>query len=163
MRSISPVTPWAPFTVAALLVISVSNPVGAQSKAPDDTAAVRSAAERFIFVFENLDWDAFQAAWASEPTVFFPFDDTPGRVTGRRAVESRWRRFFDEVRARGSGPPYLQIRPRDLRVTPYGEAALVTFNLGGPPGPMGRRTLVFVKEEGEWKLAHLHASTAGRP
>ncbi len=100
---------------------------------------------------------------ASEPTFFFPFDDTPERVTGRAAVDARFRRFFDQVRARGSGPPYLNLKPRELRVERYGDAGLVTFELGGPGGRMGRRTLLFVRENGAWRLSHLHAAVAGEP
>jgi SnoaL-like protein len=134
-------------------------------KAPDDRAQIEKAAKHFLQVFDNFQWEPFCASWASEPTVFFPFDDTPERVSGGTEVEARFRRFFDEVRARKSGPPYLHINPRELRVQQYGDAGLVTFMLdqprvlGGPP--VARRTLLFVREKDAWKLAHLHASAAG--
>lgn len=145
--------------VLIALAAGYAGAVAAQSRSADETRAVRRAAEHFLRVFENLDWERFRATWASEPTVFFPFGDTPERVTGRRAVEARWQRFFDETRAQTQGPPYLRLDPRDLRVDQYGDAALVTFTLGGAGvGSVGRRTLLFVKENGEWKLAHLHAS-----
>jgi ketosteroid isomerase-like protein len=140
-----------------------------RSLEPDDLAQIRAAAEWFLRVFDNLDWESFRASWSSEPTVFFPFDDTPERVTGQAAVEARFRRFFDEVRARTSGPPYLHIKPRELRVEHYGDAGLVTFMLGQPPvlgeppGRVVRRTLLFIRENETWKLAHLHASAAGQP
>jgi len=153
---------WARVSVVALLgtvVLGHGGAVAAQSRASDETAAVRRAAEHFLRVFEDLDWERFRATWASEPTVFFPFGDTPERITGRAAVEARWRRFFDDTRAQTPGPPYLRLEPRDLRVDQYGVAALVTFTLGGASvGSVGRRSLLFVKENGEWKLAHLHAS-----
>jgi len=101
--------------------------------------------------------------------VFFPFADTPDRVIGQVAVETRWRRFFDEVRAHRAGPPYLHLKPRDLRAERYGDVGLVTFMLdglsaaGGRQLPMQRRTLVFVREAETWKLAHLHASSAAQP
>ena len=41
-----------------------------------------------------------------------------------------------------------------------GDAGLVTFTLGRRPGDVGRRSLLFVWESGQWKLAHMHASTA---
>jgi hypothetical protein len=134
-----------------------------RSLGPDDLAQIRAAAEWFLRVFDNLDWESFRTCWSSEPTVFFPFEDTPERVTGQVAVETRFRRFFDEVRARTSGPPYLHIKPRELRVEHYGDSGLVTFMLGQPPGRLGRRTLLFVREHETWKLAHLHASAAGQP
>jgi hypothetical protein len=134
-----------------------------QFKPPDDVAVIRAAADHFLRVFDDLDWELFRTSWASEPSVFFPSDDAPERVSGRAAVEARFRRFFDEVRAGTPGPPYLHLKPRELRVEPYGDAALVTFMLGEPPGRVPRRTLLFVREDRTWKLAHLHGSAAGPP
>ena len=51
-----------------------------QAKAPEDLAGVRTAAERFLRALDDLDWEPFRTSWASEPTVFFPFGDTPDRV-----------------------------------------------------------------------------------
>jgi ketosteroid isomerase-like protein len=122
--------------------------------------------ERFLRVFADFDSEPFRASWSSEPIVFFPFDDTPETVTGAAAVASRFERFFQEVRARAPGPPYLHIKQRELIVEGFGDVGLVTFVLDQPPQlggpPIARRTLLFVKENGVWKLAHLHASAAGR-
>jgi len=90
-------------------------------------------------------------------------------VTGRTAVEARWRRFFEETRARRPGPPYLHLKPRDLRLERLGDVGLVTFMLDGLSTadgrqlPLQRRTLLFVWERETWKLAHLHASAASQP
>lgn len=63
-----------------------------------------------------------------------------------------------------TGPPYLDLKPRDIRVERYGDVGLVTFTLaltvGGRQLPLQRRTLVFVREHDAWKVAHLHASAA---
>src|SRR5215831_9195104 len=117
------------FSVAFALV---QTPVTtAQSTPPGELAGIRAAAERFLRALDDLDWAAFRVSWASEPTVFFPFADTPDRVNGQVAVETRWRRFFDEARARRAGPPYLHLKPRDLRAERYGDVGLVTFMLDG--------------------------------
>jgi hypothetical protein len=57
----------------------------AQSTPPGELAGIRAAAEQFLRALDNLDWEAFWASWASEPTVFFPFADTPDRVNGQVA------------------------------------------------------------------------------
>ena len=141
--------------------------IASQSKTSADLAGVHAAAERFLRVFDDLDWESFRASWASEPTVFFPFPDTPDRVAGQVAVEARWRRFFEEARKRGPGPPYLHLKPLELRVERYGDVGLVTFMLeltvGGRQLPLQRRTLLFVREQDAWKLAHMHASRASQP
>jgi len=136
-------------------------------KASDELVEIRAAAARFLRVLDDLDWEPFRASWASEPTVFFPFGDTPDRVTGQAAVEARWRRFFDEARARRPGPPYLNLKPLDIRTERYGDVGLVTFTLeltvGGLQLPLQRRTLLFIREQDVWKLAHMHASGASQP
>src|SRR5262245_19785764 len=138
-----------------------------ESKASDDVVGIREAAERFLRALDNLDWEPFRASWALEPTVFFPFGDTPERVSGRVAVEERWRRFFEEARARRPGPPYLNLKPRDVRTERYGDVGVVTFTLeltvGARPLPLQRRTLLFVREHDAWRLAHMHASGASQP
>lgn len=103
------------------------------------------------------------------PPSFFPFGDTPARVAGQVAVEARWRRFFEEVRARRPGSPYLHLKPLDLRVDRYRDVGLVTFVLDRPSSvdgrqlPLQRRTLLFVRQHDAWKLAHMHASGASQP
>ena len=159
--------------VVALLAVFAASALGqtsvttSQSKASDDVVGIREAAERFLRVFDDLDWEPFRASWASEPTVFFPFGDTPERVTGQVAVEARWRRFFEEARTRRPGPPYLNLKPRDVRTERYGDVGLVTFTLeltvGGRQLPLQQRTLVFIREHDAWKLAHMHASRASQP
>jgi putative oxidoreductase len=151
-------------TVPALAQTSATD---SQSKAREDLAGIQAAAERFVRALDNLDWEAFRASWTSEPTVFLPFADTPDRVTGQVAVEARWRRFFEEARARRPGPPYLNLKPLDMRTERYGDVGLVTFTLQltteGRKLPLQRRTLVFVRQHDAWKLAHLHASGATQP
>jgi len=153
--------------VLAAPALAQTSVTASQSKASDDVVGIRDAAERLLRALDNLDWESFRASWASEPTVFFPFGDTPERVTGRVAVEERWRRFFEEARARRPGPPYLNLKPRDLRTERYGDVGLVTFTLeltvGGRQLPLQRRTLLFVWEHDVWRLAHMHASGASQP
>ena len=119
----------------------------------EDASEIRAAAENF---FDDLDWERFAACWSSDPTVFVPGDDA--RLNGRAAVLTRFRRMFDQIPLRSSGPPYLHLKPRHLRIDRYGDAGLVTFTLGDPPGPIPLRSLLFVRESGAWKLAHAHAT-----
>lgn len=132
-----------------------ASPDAAQSAGKQ--AALVAAAEHFLRVFDNLEFEPFEAAWSSSRSVFFPFRDTPERVEGA-AVGERFRSFFAEVRSTRPGPPFLHLQPRELRVEVVGDAGLVTFMLGRAPGDVSRRTLLFVRERGAWKLRHMHAS-----
>ena len=158
-------------TVIVLLPVAappaLAQTIASQSRVSEDVKGIQAAAERFLRALDDLDWDPFRASWASNPTVFFPFGDTPERVTGQAAVEARWRRFFEEARARRPGPPYLNLKPLDIRTERYRDVGLVTFTLeltvGGRQLPLQRRTLLFVREHDAWKLAHMHASGASQP
>ena len=153
--------------VAAASALTQMSVTASQATVSEDLAGIRSAAERFLRALDDLDWEPFRASWASTPTAFFPFGDTPERLTGQVAVEGRWRRFFEEGRARTPGPPYLNLKPLDIRTERYGDVGLVTFTLeltvGGRQLPLQRRTLLFVREHDAWKLAHMHASGASQP
>ncbi len=159
--------------VAALLAVATAPAlvqtaaIASQSKAREDLAGIQAAAERFLRALDDLDWEPFRATWASEPTVFLPFGDTPDRVTGQVAVEARWRRFFEETRSRQPGPPYLNLIPLDIRTERHGDVGLVTsaleLTVAGRQLPLQRRTLLFVREHDAWKLTHMHASGASQP
>lgn len=127
-----------------------------------DSLAVQRAAEAFLVAFNNLEWESFRRSFSDDATAFFPFSQVPRLANGRAEVEAVFKLFFDEVRKRKPGPPYQNIEPKDLKVQVLGDAAIVTFHLGGDD-PVGRRTLVFQKQKGEWLIAHLHASTIAKP
>ncbi len=122
-----------------------------------DTSAVRAAVEEFLTAFDDLDWERFRRCFTSDATVFFPWDLHPRRADGTMEVEAEFKRFFDEVRARAAGPPYLNLVPLDLTIQVWQDVALVTFHLDRPP-TMGRRTLVFQRQGQHWRIVHLHAS-----
>ena len=54
-------------------------------------------------------------------------------------------------------PNPLSIDPQDLDIRVLGEAALATFHLADESG-LGRRSVVFRRQGGEWKILHVHAS-----
>ena len=146
--------------LAALLMACVGcSTIGSSARDRTDQASedVRAATDRFLVAFGNLDWEAFRATWSSSPTAFFPFSDIPARASGRAEVERQFQALFDEARASMPGPPYFKFQPEQLQVQSFGDSALVTFMVK-KEGRLSRRTLFFVREGGEWKLAHLHAS-----
>ena len=94
MRSIEWLQAFSYVAVVTLLAVSAASAlaqpsvIASQSKAADDVGGIREAADRFLRALDDLDWEPFRASWASDPTVFFPFGDTPDRVTGQLPVEA---------------------------------------------------------------------------
>lgn len=146
--------------IAMLMLCSGCATLAPPSPAPVSAQAaseVRVAADKFLVAFDNLEWEPFKAAWAASPSVFFPFPDTPRRIDGKAEVERVFAAFFKDVRATTPGPPYLHLDPQELQVQVFGDSALVTFMLIREHR-ISRRSLLFARESGEWKLVHLHAS-----
>jgi hypothetical protein len=75
-------------------------------------------------------------------------------------VREGWQAVFDFLRTARPGPPYLDLRPLDLRMQFVGAGvAVVAFHLDlGQELGIGRRTLVLGEEGKSWKVVHLHAS-----
>jgi ketosteroid isomerase-like protein len=130
----------------------------AQSSARD-SADVHATITKFLRAFENLDWEAFRGSFADDVTVFFPDPEPPQRFIGRPAVEAQFRKVFDGIRKDApSGPPFMRLEPHELRIIMLGpSAALVSFELRNPQR-IGRRTIILRREDGRWRIAHLHAS-----
>ena len=141
----------------ACLALGFSLTVGASENRMTETEAVRAAASDFVEAFNNLDWEQFEASWAEDATVFFPSGDNPQRVEGRDAIMATFLSFFETLPERREGPPYLSIKPQDLKVQMLGDSAIVTFHLGSSLRD-NRRTFVFTRRDSRWLIAHLHAS-----
>lgn len=132
-----------------------------KTQATTDSALreVESAAEAFIKAFNNLDWDLFRDSFADDATVFFPSASMiAGRANGRTEIETIFKPLFDSGRKQKDSPPYLSIEPKEMRIKMLRDAAVVTFHLGGKES-LGRRTVIFQKQNGRWLIVHLHAST----
>lgn len=130
-----------------------------------DSVAAHRAATGFIAAFDSLQWEAFRGYLADDITMFFPFPQLPSRVDGRAAVEEVFGRSMQEQRARRAqaGQPMVQgLAPRDLRIQMAGAGvAIATFHLGGDPP--ARRSVVFHRTGGGWKVVHWHASSPPLP
>lgn len=108
-----------------------------------DSAAVAQTLERFVRAFNDLEWESFREHFADDVSVFFPLRSSRMRADGRAEVERVFGELFRSARSSGSRPPYLNIRPRDVRIQMLGATAVAVFHLGSDDEPsVGRRTLV---------------------
>ena len=77
LRAFSYVAAVALLGISPAPALAQTSLTASPSKASEDLEGIQAAAERFLRALDDLDWEPFRASWASEPTVFFPFGDTP--------------------------------------------------------------------------------------
>ena len=152
----------APLLILAF-VISFSSTALAQRRdeASEERVDVQKAVANFIEAFNNLEWDRFRRCFADDASVFnpaIPEVNELHRLDGREKIETVFQGVFAEAKKGKSRPPYLDIRPAELRIQMLVNAAIVTFHFNRGGSSFGRRTLVFEKREGRWLIVHLHAS-----
>jgi ketosteroid isomerase-like protein len=126
---------------------------------------VLAALESFIAAFEDGDIEAMEASF-SHNAVTFPRSIMAHEYDGEievskyrrvRGIDPQMRELIDSLRKSGRERPYLDIKPVDLEIQVFGDAALVTFHLVGGER-LGRRTFVLALIDDAWKIVHLHAS-----
>jgi ketosteroid isomerase-like protein len=123
-------------------------------------ATAEQAANNFLEAFISLDAVRFNEFFAEDATMFFPDGPFPkDRVEGKPAVTAAFAKFFELAKERGASR--LNIKPLDLRVQSYGNFAIVTFHLGGDRN-IGRRSILFRRDRGNWHIVHFHASALER-
>lgn len=106
--------------------------------------------DTFVTSFHRLDGSTFRSLFSDDVSVFFPEPYRAERASGRAAVEMEFESVFRHFRDARVGPPYLDIRPRDLEVPQYKGFAIVTFHMG-EAASVSRRTLVLVQRDRTWK------------
>jgi ketosteroid isomerase-like protein len=149
-------------TAILLLSIAAGARVSAQNTEPatQSSAEIEQSLSSFVVAFDNLDWPAFRDCFSSEATVFHPAAPNAKRIDSPDQFEKAWLGVFARIKA-ASGrttAPYMDLRPKDLRIQMLSdEIALVTFHLIDG-ATISRRTLVFKRFPGGWKIVHLHAS-----
>ena len=122
----------------------------------DGRESPRAAFDHFIAAFNALDWGAFRACFADDATVFNPdIPEVPSlhRLDGRVEFERTFQAVFGAKHSPG-------IVPENVRVQPFQDAAIITFEFRRPGNSFGRRTIVLHYEGKRWLIVHLHASNA---
>jgi len=127
-----------------------------QARNPE--AELRKTLVQFVQAFDNLDWDRFSSFFSEDATTFQPRKFIR-RAENKTEIESQFRQVFERVRGDQTKPPYMDLRPLDLRIQMLGaDVAVTTFHLDDRPGVLNRRTLVWQHLKSAWKIVHIHAS-----
>jgi ketosteroid isomerase-like protein len=139
-----------------VLLLLLGSVAFARSGNPE--AEVRQTLSEFVQAFDNLDWERFTAFFSDGATLFQP-RRFPRRAENKFEIESQFRQVFETIRGGQTKPPYMDLRPRDLRIQMLGkDVALVTFHLDDRPALLNRRTIVWQHFKAGWKIVHIHAS-----
>jgi pimeloyl-ACP methyl ester carboxylesterase/ketosteroid isomerase-like protein len=118
--------------------------VSPKAEAVSTESEVRDVLAKFIYAFDNLDWERFRGAFDDDATVFYP-RAVPERANGRTEFEKAFRTVFQQIRGEKRMPPYMDIQPKDLRIQVFGSTAVAIFHLDDRAGFLNRRTIVLNK------------------
>ena len=159
-------------SLAALLFLSSVTFVAASgpqekysAEASPQASNVEAALSKFVAAFENLDWAIFHGCFSANATIFHPAAPNIRRIDSPTEFDKAWLGVFERIKNNSgrTAPPYMKLNTADMRIERLGpNVALVTFHLVDP-GTIGRRTLVFQRIDGAWKIVHIHASNLAQP
>ncbi len=130
-------------------------------------AAMAQSAEEEIIAAQHAHFETFRAGDAPAHIAQHAPDKTSFDAVGGLLVEAQsLEEQVRDLQAEVDAGTVLNLYLRHLQVRIYGDAAVVTGYIVGtttnPDGSVGqtmnRRTAVLIRQEGEWKEVHSHAS-----
>ena len=117
---------------------------------------------KFVTAFNARDFEAFRQTFADDISFFVDRPYPPKRVDGRAAAEGVFARGFAPYAPSANSPrPPLPppLIPSHLRVQALGDVAIITFEVMWP-NELARRTLVAHRDGSDWRIVHIHGSSA---
>jgi ketosteroid isomerase-like protein len=114
--------------------------------------------DRFLAALNSLDVDRINSCFADDVTAFVPTVQA-GRISGKAAVAEIFRDYVDATKKTVAR---TNIIPEDTLVNVSGDIAVVTFSVRYPAS-VARRTFVFRRDGGAWRISHFHASNLQIP
>ena len=148
--------------VVALFTVVVAGPITTHAQRRS-TQEIERVVTDFLTAFGNRDFAQFLPFFSEDATMFFP-PSAPaptGLVRGRNEDRADSQGDLCKVPITHFGPGH-SIRPLDLLVEEFGDAAVVTFHLGSEAARQ-RRTIVMRRVGEQWRIAHLHGSASATP
>jgi ketosteroid isomerase-like protein len=140
-----------------LILLLLAPALLAETNPSPSETEVRNVLAKFVDAFDKLDWEVFRLAFDDDATVFYP-RAFPERASGRAEFEKTFKAVFEQIRNRRATGPYMDLKPRDMKIQMLGNVAIATFHLDDRVGFINRRTIVLHKTRTGWKIVHLHAS-----
>lgn len=121
--------------------------------------------DTFLAALSNADLGGVVSAFAEDATVFMPIPSVPKCLSGRNEIREAFAPFLESIRASAQAPPYMILKPQDIKVQEFGPTAIVTFHLGKSsadqaeePTSFSRRSFVLRYLNDKWLIVHMHGS-----
>ena len=154
-----------PVAVISLLVLQACGPAPERmSRVFEEEAAIRTLWEDAGDALCRGNWDGYRSLWATGRDVELLHPDAPERVVGSEAILEGYRELIESGFQCVYETEWFDVR--------FGEAGDIAWaSTGGvlsgvEPETWSQTTwytLVFMREAGEWRLSHAHASSVGGP
>jgi ketosteroid isomerase-like protein len=112
----------------------------------------------FLGALNALDIERINACFTEDVTAFVP-TVRADRVSGKAAVAKIFRDYVDATKRTATR---TNIVPEDTLIEVSGDIAVVSFNVRNTAS-VARRTFVFRREGGAWRISHFHASNLRPP
>lgn len=131
----------------------------------DEEKEVMAALDKFLRAFENGDFETMEASMTDDAYIFprsIMSNDSLGPIDNAnyrriKGLDPQMKQVINGLRESRKQPPYMKLEPKELKITMLKEGAVVTFHLENGKS-LSRRTLVLSKNDGTWKIVHLHPS-----
>ena len=130
----------------------------------DTGEAIRQTLEAFLAALDRGE-DELAPWFTANASMYFPFANTPGLLTGRPAIVERFARMNARLRTARAAPPYIGFGMRDFRAESLASGWVLATAIFTFQGQWGRRSLLLRQEAagGAWCIHHLHASNLQAP
>ena len=118
---------------------------------------------RFLDGVQTADPERIAACVTADVTMFVPFRGARDSVQGREAVVALFARLFELTQstlgpATNAGITIERFECRPLAAEVYLAESMLRFG-----ADIGRRSVIFGREAGEWRILHLHGSNVPAP
>ena len=125
---------------------------------------IRTTLEAFLAALDQ-GIDALEPWFTPEATMYFPFANTPGLLSGRDEIVRRFARMNARLRGAHAAPPYIGFGLQDFRAEQLAADWVLATAIFTFQGQWGRRSLLLRREaaDGTWRIHHLHASNLSAP
>ncbi len=113
---------------------------------------------RFLVALGASDPAGIEAVISEDASMFLLAANGREAVRGRVAIVARFSRMFELIRDSGAPAPRFVVE--DFQVVELGPDYRLADSLVRAGEELGRRSLVFRREAGGWRILHMHASNA---